>query len=196
MSTLPSSCRTRTPTRLAAAVLAAGLALPGAAKADPCAPLMNDLVAWVNANPGNSVTFNWAMNYQANGRWTVNYGTGLLGKGRVVVMPGGSSNPLLGGPRLRFAALSGDAKRTFSDRSFCRQQPAPGQFVFCGEMQNFDVRQSEKVALDLFSDGSVMVASRYGPIAAVCHGTKFLTINYWDGFDSFTFQKQSPLVLK
>ncbi|WP_159711801.1 hypothetical protein, partial [Geminicoccus flavidas] len=86
------------------------------------------------------------------------------------------------------------ATRTFSDRSFCREQPLPNQF--CTQMQNFDVRQPEKVALDLFSDGSVLVANRYGPTAAVCHGTKFLTINYWDGFDSFTFQKQSLPIIK
>ncbi|WP_159711799.1 hypothetical protein, partial [Geminicoccus flavidas] len=107
MSTRPSSCRTRTPARLAAAVLAAALALPAAAQADPCGPLMNDLVAWVNARPGNTVAFNWAMNYQANGRWTVNYGTGSLGKGRMVVMPGSVRPPFGPSINLRFSSLSG-----------------------------------------------------------------------------------------
>jgi len=196
MSTRTSSCRTRTSARLATAVLAAGLALPAAAQADPCAPLVNDLVAWVNAYPGNTVAFKWAMNYQANGRWTVNYGTGSLGKGKIIYLPssGGGRPPFTTSLNIRFPALSGEATRTFSDRTFCRNQPGPNQF--CTLDQNFDVRQAEKVALDIFSDGGVMVARQYGPTAAVCHGTKFLTINYWDGFDSFTFQKQTLPIIK
>jgi hypothetical protein len=179
-----------------AALLAAGTAAtaawPTSASADPCAPLISDLVNWVNARPGNTVAFHWAMNYQANRRWTVNYGDGELGKGKAFATGGIGRPPFGTVPRLHFPSLSGSAKRTFSDVSYCRD-PVPG--TFCGVFQNFDIKRPETVALDIFSDGGVMVARQYGPTAATCYGTKFLTINYWDGFDSFTFVKQSAPII-
>jgi hypothetical protein len=147
------------------------------AKADPCDPLVSDLRAWLDADPRNTVEFKWATNYQAHDHWTVNYGYGMLTKGQ----PFASHNPL----------LSGTATRLFSEAQYC-PDPVSGGFGCRTPDQPFDAKRSENVLIDIFSDGGVMTARQFGPNpGSVCYGTKFLTLNYGDGFDSFSFSKYS-----
>jgi hypothetical protein len=135
-----------------------GIATP-MAKAEPCGPLVSQLRTTLNINPAVKLYFHWAQNYNANGHWTVNFGNGQLGKGASFVLNNVFYTP----------ALSGYAILESSETSFDRP---------------------ETVLVDILKDGRFITHRRYGPTpwSAVCYSGKFLTLDYWDGFDSFSFK--------
>jgi hypothetical protein len=45
----------------------------------------------------------------------------------------------------------------------------------------------EYIYVEVYGDGSVRFNSIHGPYAAQCYGEKFLTVNTWDSFETFTF---------
>ena len=45
----------------------------------------------------------------------------------------------------------------------------------------------EYLYVEVYGDGSVRFNSIHGPYAAQCSDDKFLTVNTWDSFETFTF---------